>query len=187
MVTLKAMLGRTLRRIAIASLVLLAQAADVTGPIGAGRRAPGFALPDLYFRYHDLADYRGKVVLLEIMQTRCPKCQKLSQTLEKLKSELGAGVEVLGVVNPPDNQQSVAAFIDQFKITTPILFDCGQMAASYLRPNPRQPQIHLPHLYVIDQQGIIRAHYDPDQAEALQPEALRDLVRRLLMEKHKER
>jgi len=36
------------------------------------RRAPGFALPDVNVNYHDLADYRGKVVLLDILQTSCP-------------------------------------------------------------------------------------------------------------------
>ena len=39
-----------------------------------GRRAPGFALPDLNLNYHDLADLQGRVVLLEIMQTTCPHC-----------------------------------------------------------------------------------------------------------------
>ena len=30
----------------------------------AGRRAPGFALPDSTMKFHDLADYRGKIVLI---------------------------------------------------------------------------------------------------------------------------
>src|ERR1700730_15625960 len=39
----------------------------------AGRRAPGFALPDPeYKHFYDLQDYRGKGVLIDIMSTTCP-------------------------------------------------------------------------------------------------------------------
>lgn len=38
------------------------------------RRAPGFSLPDpAYEHYYDLQDYSGKVVLIDIMSTRCPR------------------------------------------------------------------------------------------------------------------
>lgn len=148
--------------------------------MGVNQRAPGFTLPDLHFNYHDLADYRGKVVLLEIMQTRCPNCQKLSQLLKKLQAEFGGKLVILGIVNPPDNQQTVSQFIEQFEIDYPILFDCGQAAASYLRPDPSRPQIHLPHLFLIDPKGMIRAHYEPETAAGLQFEALVQQVRQLL-------
>ena len=162
------------------TIVALGLAVRAGAAVAVNQRAPGFALPDIHFNYHDLADYRGKVVLLEIMQTRCPECQKLSQMLEKLKANFGDQVAVIGIVNPPDNQQTVAAFIDQFKISSPVLFDCGQAAASYLRPDPRRPQIHLPHLFLIDQNGIVRAHYDPVLVRDLQAESLVKKVRQLL-------
>ena len=34
-----------------------------------GRRAPGFSLPDMNLKQYDLQDYRGKLVLVDIMQT----------------------------------------------------------------------------------------------------------------------
>ena len=40
-------------------------------------RAPGFSLPDLKADQHDLADYRGKVVILEFMQTTCPQSNRI--------------------------------------------------------------------------------------------------------------
>ena len=36
------------------------------------RRAPGFSLPDLNHKQYDLGDYRGRVVLIDIMKTDCP-------------------------------------------------------------------------------------------------------------------
>ncbi len=116
---------------------------------GPARRAPGFALMDQNGQFHDLGDHLGKVVLLDIMQTRCPNCQKLSQTLEAIHAQYGDKVAIVSVVNPPDNRQSVVAYIKQFRLTTPVLFDCGQMAASYIRPDPARPRVHLPHLFLL--------------------------------------
>src|SRR5713101_3794379 len=76
------------------------------------RRAPGFALPDpTYEHYYDLQDYAGKVVLIDIMSTRCPHCLLLSSTLEQVKARYGDKVAILEVVLPPDNQASVSKFV----------------------------------------------------------------------------
>src|SRR3984893_11564197 len=67
----------------------------------AGRRAPGFALPDPeYKHFYDLQDYRGKGVLIDIMSTRCPHCQLLTTTLEQVKARYGDKVAILEVVLP---------------------------------------------------------------------------------------
>jgi peroxiredoxin len=120
-----------------------------------GRRAPGFSLPDSRLRQHDLQDYRGRVVLIDIMKTDCPHCQTVVQTLEKARKKYGPRIAVLTVVNPPDASNQVQAFIQQHNLTSPVLFDCGQMAASYLKVSPERPTIKVPHLFVIDRAGQI--------------------------------
>jgi peroxiredoxin len=124
------------------------------------RRAPGFTLVDSAQtrRFHDLADYRGKVVLLDLMKTGCPNCEALTGTLEQLKAKFGDKVQVLSIVTMPDDLQKVTQYVKEHKVTSPILFDCGQVMASYLRPT--SPQIHMPHLYVIDKDGYIRQDFD---------------------------
>ncbi|HYP13838.1 MAG TPA: TlpA disulfide reductase family protein, partial [Bryobacteraceae bacterium] len=62
------------------------------------RRAPGFSLPDLTLKQHDLQDYKGKVVLLEFMMTECPKCQEATTVLERVKAKYGDKVQVFSVV-----------------------------------------------------------------------------------------
>jgi peroxiredoxin len=121
-----------------------------------GRRAPGFALPDLNLNYHDLADLRGRVVLIEIMQTTCPHCKALSANLEKARQKFGDRIAVLYIVNPPDNQRTVQGYIAETAIKSPVLFDCGQVSASYMMITPQRPSISVPHLFVIDQNGYIR-------------------------------
>jgi peroxiredoxin len=121
-----------------------------------GRRAPGFSLPDLHLRQHDLQDYRGKIVIIDIMQTTCPHCQLLAGTLEKVEAKYGDKIAVLSIVNPPDNQSSVARFTEEHHISTPVLFDCGQVSVSYLKVTPQNPKVDVPHLFLIDGQGTIR-------------------------------
>ncbi len=121
-----------------------------------GRRAPGFSLPDIHMQQHDLQDYRGKIVLLDIIQTTCPHCQQLAGILEKMTAKYGDKLAVLSIALPPDTQATVANFAAQYKVTTPVLFDCGQAAASYLKATPQNPRASVPHVFVIDGQGMIR-------------------------------
>jgi peroxiredoxin len=147
-----------------------------------GRRAPGFALPDLQLKYHDLADYRGKVVLVDVMRTGCPNCIQLTKQLERVKAKYGNQVMVLSVVNPPDNQQTVTQYIAEQKVTSPILFDCGQMAASYLKVTPQKPSIHVPHLFLIDGQGMIRNDFEhsPETKSIFEGDGLMQEIDKLL-------
>ena len=121
------------------------------------RRAPGFALPDPeYKHFYDLQDYRGKVVLIDIMSTTCPHCLLLSTTLEKVKQKYGDKVAILSVVLPPDNQDTVEKYKNVNHITVPIVCDQGQMTISYMQARPGMSHIDVPHLFVIDKQGTIR-------------------------------
>lgn len=121
------------------------------------RRAPGFSLPDPdYKHFYDLQDYRGKVVVIDIMTTTCPHCQLLATTLEKVKQRFGDKIQVLSVVLPPDNQQTISRFISQNKVTSPVICDMGQMTISYLNAKPGQATLEVPHIFLIDKQGMIR-------------------------------
>lgn len=149
------------------------------------RRAPGFSLPDLNLRQHDLADYRGRIVLIDIMKTQCPQCQVLTRTLEKVKQRYGDRVVILSVVNPPDTDATVRAYIRENKVTTPILFDCGQMAASYFKATPQRPSVKVPHLFIIDENGWIRNDYgdSPETRAVFEGRALFAELDRMLAEK----
>lgn len=130
------------------------------------RRAPGFSLPDPeYKHYYDLQDYRGKVVLLDIMTTVCPHCLLLTSTLEAMKARFGDKIAILEVVLPPDNQATVSKYVATNKVTVPVICDMGQMTASYFNARPSTMQhIDVPHLFIIDQQGMIRNDFGYDDS-----------------------
>lgn len=145
--------------IVLFSLLCVSAAGSLCAGELSGRRAPGFALPDSKGRYHDLADYRGKFVLVDIMSTACPHCAVFSKLLEQVKSKYGEKVAILSVVNPPTRPADVAKYVQANGVTVPILFDCGQMAASYLKVTPQKPSFDVPHVFIIDKSGNIVDDY----------------------------
>jgi peroxiredoxin len=122
-----------------------------------GRRAPSFSLPDVGMTQHDILDYRGKVLIVKFMQTKCEKCQVLTKMFEsKLKPKYGDQLGVLDIVVPPDTFDDVKKYQGVFKTTSPILFDMGQVAGSYVKASPQRPALYFPHIFLIDQNGMIR-------------------------------
>jgi peroxiredoxin len=146
-----------MRTLAFAALALFIPALASAQP---ARRAPGFSLPDVNNQFHDPQDYRGKVLLVDIMRSDCPECKPFSQKLEEILKHYGDKVAVLAITNPPDNRARIMQFIAEQKVTYPILFDCGQVAYSFVRPNPMRPSINIPHIYVVDPQGYIRNDFE---------------------------
>ena len=133
----------------VLGLLLCTLALFAAGPL---RRAPGFCLIDTTGQWQDLADYRGKIVLVEFMQTTCPHCANFSSILNGLKFKYGEKLAILAVANPPDTPQAMAQFVSGHKLAYPLLYDQGQVAASYVRST----SLDLPAVYLIDTNGMIR-------------------------------
>jgi peroxiredoxin len=137
-----------------AALILLSACALFAADVP--RRAPGFALPDYKGEIHDLADYRGKVVVIEFMQSICPHCAGFADKLNEVQRKYGDKVAVLAVGNPPaDNPSTLAKYAAGHQALYPVLFDCGQMAYSYVK----SPTIDLPMVFLIDGGGTIRKQF----------------------------
>src|SRR2546422_3831162 len=137
----------------LASVVCASGAGELSG-----RRAPGFSLPESPSRQHDPQDYRGKILIVDFMQVTCEHCVKFSAILEQARAKYGEKIAVLSIVNPPSDQKGVAEYIAKYKIKSPILFDCGQVAYSYLKPTSNS--IEIPHVFLIDADGMIRNDFD---------------------------
>jgi peroxiredoxin len=122
-----------------------------------GHRAPGFSLPDRNYKYHDPQDYHGKVLIVEFMQTTCPHCAAFSKILEEAAAKYAGKVVILSIVNPPDTPDKVSQYAVTNKVTVPVLFDCGQIAASYVHWSPgKSGGFDIPRVFLIDATGVIR-------------------------------
>jgi peroxiredoxin len=149
------------------SAALLCAALTLAGQGLSGRRAPSFALPDSTLKSHDILDSRGHWVLLDFMKTDCPHCRDLSKKLEGLKGRYGAKVEVLSIlIAPPETIQTVTKYVAENRITSPFLFDQGQVAVTYFRATPQNPQFDTPHLFAIDPNGMIVKDWNQIGVEA---------------------
>ena len=89
-----------------------------------------FTLRDQYGVTHSLADYQGKVMLLNFWTTWCPWCIREMPDLEALYHDLGenAGdVVILGVANPSGadtaDEAGIIAFLEEQGLTYPCLMD----------------------------------------------------------------
>lgn len=122
----------------------------------ASRPMQRFLLPDSKGVDHDSNEYRGKVILLEFMQTGCPHCAAFTNVLKQVQARYGPNVHIVSVVNPPDTPANVLAFIAEHHINYPILLDAGRVAYAYIR----KPEFDLPYLFLIDASGQIRQQYE---------------------------
>ncbi|MCU1233074.1 MAG: Redoxin domain protein [Candidatus Solibacter sp.] len=121
----------------------------------APRRAPGFCLPDQTMAWRDLADYRGKIVVLEFMQSTCPHCAAFVNVLSGLQQKYAGKVAVVSVAVAPDPPAQVVQFAQSHKLPYPLLYDSGQMTMSYVRAQ----SVDFPTVYLIDGSGMIRGNW----------------------------
>ena len=125
-------------------------AADVNRP------AQRFLLPDVTGRDHDFNEYRGKVVVLEFMQTTCPHCGAFTSVLKEAQQRYGDRVAIVSLVNPPDTPATVSNFIAAHQINYPVLLDAGRVAYAYIR----RAAFDIPYLFLIDASGTIRKEFE---------------------------
>jgi thiol-disulfide isomerase/thioredoxin len=87
--------------------------------------APGFTLTDMDGDSHSLADYRGKVVLINFWASWCPPCVREMPSLERLYQALEDEPFIVLAVNQWENADHVFAFMGRIDVfpTFPILFD----------------------------------------------------------------
>lgn len=138
---------------------LLAGTVLVLAQAEAGKPAPPFGGKDLEGKTHTLADYKGKIVVLEAYNLDCPFCANHYKTgaMQALQAyATGKGVVWLVInsthaAHPSYRKPEVAQreFADQrMKATAWIEDSTGQIGKAYgLRTTP--------HLVIIDAQGLI--------------------------------
>jgi peroxiredoxin len=111
--------------------------------------APAFELTDLDGRPQKLADYLGKVVVLNFWATWCPPCREempsMQRGWEKVRDE---DIVFLGV-NVGEDADTVFLFLADYSVDFPLLLDEDATVIE------RYPVTGLPTTYIIDPQGRI--------------------------------
>ena len=115
-----------------------------------GRQPAAFELKDLSGRSHRLADYRGKVVLVNFWATWCEPCRDEMPAIERLKEKFADRPFVVLAVNVDEPEARIRKFLSSLPLSFTVLLDHERKLARAW--NVRL----LPASYVIASDGTIR-------------------------------
>lgn len=111
------------------------------GLLLSGSTAPEWKVSDSAGQMHELADYKGRIIVLDFWATWCSPCLKAMPYIQKLHENFAKrGVVVLGMATQ-DDAKLAAAYMKQKGYTYPLLLN-GESLKQY---NPTR----LPTLYII--------------------------------------
>ena len=113
--------------------------------------APPIKLADLDGKTHDLATYKGKVVLVNFWATWCPPCRREMPSLERLNQRLQGQPFAVLAVNLGEDVDTVFSFLGQLEpqpgFAIPLDRDSKAMR--------QWPVKGLPSTFIVDKQGRI--------------------------------
>ncbi len=118
-----------------------------------GQARPAFSLSDLDGVVQDVAQWDGKVVLINFWATWCPPCRKEMPAFVELHEQYAAdGFEIVGIAI--DDAEAVRDFIDTLGVNYPILV--GDLDASEVSRLYGNHLGALPYSVLVDRDGTIR-------------------------------
>jgi len=116
-----------------------------------GEPAPDFELSDLNGKTHRLADYKGKVVVINFWASWCPECILEMPSLNTLyEKNRTSGLVVLGITSDR-NRETVLGVLKKTPVSYPVLLE-GSGGGVFIR---KYTVIGLPTTVIIDRKGFI--------------------------------
>jgi thiol-disulfide isomerase/thioredoxin len=135
------------------------------------RKAPEFVIQNPDGKQQLLTSYRGKVVVLALIFTTCPHCQKTAQYLTGLQKEYAdKGLQVLAAAWDDHAKENIQQFNRLFAINFPCGYSSRKNVLDFLAQPESSPPF-VPVLVFIDRTGVVRAQHmmtgdeGPDSAE----------------------
>jgi peroxiredoxin len=120
-----------------------------------GFKAPAFTARNLKGNRVQLADHKGKVVILNLWATWCGPCRVEMPGMENLyRRYRSEGLEILAVSLDKGPSDKVQTFADEYQLSFPVLLDSeGQVESRY-------HTLTIPTTFVIDKKGMVVAEVD---------------------------
>lgn len=135
-----------------------------------GKLPPSFTLPDLAGNEVTLADYAGKVVVLDLWATWCPPCrQEIPFLIELYEEHKDAGLVVVGIGLDDGGEKVLRPFVEQNGMTYPVLVGNRDVGQAYKLQG-------IPTTFILDRNGRIAAKhlgFRPSDADVMRAEVAR--------------
>jgi thiol-disulfide isomerase/thioredoxin len=119
----------------------------------AGVVTPALSLSDIEGKPHKLADYRGKVVLVNFWATWCVPCRDEMPSIERLRAALEGRPFVVLAVNLAEPESRIRKFLEVVPVRFPVLLDTDSRAA-----RAWQARV-LPATFIVGPDGVVRYQY----------------------------
>ncbi|SED14330.1 TlpA disulfide reductase family protein [Streptomyces sp. TLI_105] len=128
----------------------------------------------------DVADLKGKVVVLNVWGSWCGPCRAEAPHFVKVAKDLeGRGVEFVGLNTRDFNKQQALTFEEDYGVTYPSLYDPNGKLILFGFPKGTLNPQSIPSTVVLDKEGKIAAR----SLMALDEKKLRSMIEPLLKEK----
>ncbi|HWR75580.1 MAG TPA: TlpA disulfide reductase family protein [Thiobacillus sp.] len=131
--------------------LLLASGAQAAGfEARAATPAPELKAQDLAGAPKTLADYRGKVVLLNFWASWCPPCLREMPSMERLRVKMAGQPLTIVALDSAETPDEVNAYLSRMKLGFPILLDPDGSNTK------RWNVFALPTTFLLDARGRVR-------------------------------
>ena len=110
-----------------------------------------------------LAQWKGKVVLVDFWATWCEPCKKSFPKLEELRVKYAASGFEIAAISEDDEQNGVKEFGTSYGAKFPLLWDKDKSLANKWHPP------NMPSSFIIDKKGVVRfvhlGYHDGEEKE----------------------
>jgi peroxiredoxin len=119
-----------------------------------GKEMPDFTMTDTEGKEHKLADYRGKIVILDFASQHCPYSRGADPAINALAQKYaGQEVVLLAIDSHADTApEEIQKYREETKLSFPILKDVDNAYADVVGAK------RTPEMFVIDKEGKLAYH-----------------------------
>ena len=137
-----------------------------------GKPAPNFTLNDLNGFTHSLADFRGRIVIINFWSAECPHAARVDLDLIPLLEDWGGNVQILQIASNGNEPFEMLREVAEERKTPGILLHDPKHIIADLYAATNTPQI-----FIVDVDGILQYHGAYDDVAFRQRSATRNYVR----------
>jgi peroxiredoxin len=133
----------------VCCIALVACSSSGTGPAVQGELAPDFTFKDQAGKQYPLADFRGKVVLVNFWATWCPPCREEMPSLEQLQHRMAQRPFTILALSVDDSWEPVNRFMKENGLGLTIYDDFDKKASTLYG------SFKYPETYIVDKKGKV--------------------------------